>query len=97
MDAVETSGAVPAEVMGLWRREVITAPGFRDETTQVVWLQTPRWYADLRVKADRPGPRAPDGFAAYPDEALIALAGVQGFAGVLTASDGLCLWRRDLD
>jgi hypothetical protein len=88
---------VPSELMGLWRREVITAPGFRDDTTQVVWLQTARWYADLRVRVDRPGPKIAPGFSAYSDADLIALAKVQGFAGELTAADGVCVWRRDLD
>lgn len=88
---------VPDELRGLWRREVITAPGFRDETTQVVWLQTPSWYADLRVPADRPARLGADGFAAYSDAELIACAKVQGFAGQLRVADGVCYWRRDLD
>lgn len=87
---------VPADHTGLWRREVITAPGYRDETTRVLWLQTRSWYADLRVPADRPPPRG-EGFAAYGDAELIALAKIQGFAGQLTAKDGICFWRRDLD
>lgn len=91
------TGAVPSDVMGLWRREVKTAPGFRDETTQVFWLQTSCRYADLRVRADRPGPRAGDGLSAYSDEELVALAQTQGFAGPLEVSGGVCLWRRDLD
>jgi hypothetical protein len=88
---------VPHELRGLWRREVITAPGFRDETTQVVWLQTGSWYADLRVPADRPSRPGADGFAAFGDDDLIACAKVQGFAGQLTVADGVCYWRRDLD
>ncbi|MDR3511239.1 MAG: hypothetical protein P4L73_06375 [Caulobacteraceae bacterium] len=88
---------VPADHRGLWRREVITAPGFRDETTRVLWLQTRTWYVDLRVPADRPAARAGDGFAAYDDAELLALARVQGFAGELAAADGVCFWRRDLD
>lgn len=91
------AGEVPYEVRGLWRREVITAPGFRDETTQVVWLQTQSWYADLRVAADRPFRPGADSFAAYDDDELKAMAGVQGFAGQLTVADGVCFWRRDLD
>jgi hypothetical protein len=88
---------VPAELMGLWRREVIIAPGLRDETTQVFWLQTPTWYADIRVAADRPGPRSPAGFAGFRDAELLELAKIQGFAGELSAGGGICLWRRDLD
>jgi hypothetical protein len=92
------SDPVPAALTGLWRREEIFAPeGFRDTTTRVFWLQTSRYYADIRVPLDRPIQPGARGFDDYPDENLIALARVQGFAGVLTAADGVCLWRRDLD
>lgn len=90
------SSPVPPEYNGLWRREVITAPGFRDETTQVLWLQTGTWYVDLRVPADRPPARA-GGFGDYSAAELSALARIQGFAGELAAVDGICLWRRDFD
>ncbi|WP_304177478.1 hypothetical protein [Phenylobacterium aquaticum] len=89
---------VPPDLNGLWRREVITTPaGYRDETTRVLWLQTRSWYADLRVRADRPSRPGATGFADYTDAELIGLAAQQGFAGELTAQDGVCLWRRDLD
>jgi hypothetical protein len=89
---------VPPELTGLWRREVITTPaGYRDETTRVLWLQTRSWYADLRVRADRPARPEATGFADYTDAELVQLAAVQGFAGQLTAQDGVCLWRRDFD
>jgi hypothetical protein len=87
---------VPAALSGVWRREVLTAPGRRDETTRVFWLQTRSWYADIRVKADRPRRPVRD-FTDYDDAELVQLAGSQGFCGQLTASDDTCLWRRDLD
>jgi hypothetical protein len=90
------SDFVPDDHTGLWRREVITAPGYRDETTRVLWLQTRSWYADLRVPIDRPPARG-EGFGAYSDGELIALAKIQGFAGQLSAAGGVCFWRRDLD
>lgn len=89
---------VPADLTGLWRREVITTPaGYRDETTRVLWLQTCSWYADIRVPADRPTPAGATGFADFSDAELLQLAAIQGFAGQLSAADGVCLWRRDLD
>lgn len=90
------SAFVPSDHRGLWRREVITAPGFRDETTRVLWLQTRSWYVDLRVPVDRPA-AAGEGFGAYDEAQLLALARIQGFAGELAAADGVCFWRRDLD
>ncbi len=92
------SAHVPPDLTGLWRREVITTPkGYRDETTRVLWLQTRSWYADIRVKADRPKREGATGFADYTDAELIQMASVQGFAGELTATGNVCLWRRDLD
>lgn len=89
---------VPADLTGLWRREVITTPaGYRDETTRVLWLQTRSWYADIRISADRPTPAGATGFADFVDAELLQLAAIQGFAGQLSAADGVCLWRRDLD
>lgn len=92
---------VPEACRGLWRREVITAPGFRDETTRVLWLQTETWYADLRVPIDRPGPPTSgakvEGFGAYSEAELIALARMQGFAGQLSVAGDVFFWRRDLD
>lgn len=87
---------VPPELTGLWRRELITGPGLRDDTTQVVWLQTRSWYADLRVPADRPLTRSQD-LGQYGPEDLARLLQVQGFAGELAVTEDRCLWRRDLD
>jgi hypothetical protein len=87
---------VPPEYTGLWRREVITAPGLRDETTQVLWLQTSTWYVDLRVPAERPAARGA-GFTDLTAAELLELATIQGFAGELAAADGICIWRRDFD
>jgi hypothetical protein len=90
--------ATPVELRGLWRREEIFTPsGHRDATTQVLWLQTERFYADIRVPVDRPLRSGEGGFEPYSDEELIKLAAMQGFAGVLTANADVCLWRRDLD
>jgi len=86
---------VPPEYTGLWRREVITAPAFRDETTQVLWLQTRSWYADLRVPIDRPA--AGPGYSGCGPVELEALGKIQGFAGELAVTDGIALWRRDFD
>jgi len=87
-----------AHLAGLWRREVITTPsGERDETTRVLWLQSRSWYADIRIKADRPHRPEARGFGDYTEAELVALAETQGFAGELAAANGVCLWRRDLD
>jgi hypothetical protein len=91
------TASVPAELTGLWRRELITAPGLHDESTRVFWLQTRRHYVDIRVPADGPAAQGRDRLAAFGADELLRLARIEGFAGELTATDGVCAWRRDLD
>lgn len=92
------SDAVPPELTGVWRREVITTPdGLHDATTRVMWVQTRSWYADIRVPATRPNRPGAAGFNDFSADELKALAGVQGFAGQLSVTPERCAWRRDLD
>lgn len=88
---------VPAELVGVWRRRSLVTPDGRDETTQVVWVQTESWYADLRIPA---GPLVRTDVRRLEDcnaVELVALAQIQGFAGQLSVDGGVCSWRRDLD
>ena len=92
------STPVPEAARGLWvREEIFTSSGYSDTTTRVMWLQTRGLYADLRVPADRPACAGALGFVDLSDADLLALARVQGFAGVLSVTGDVCLWRRDLD
>ncbi|WP_300577145.1 hypothetical protein [Phenylobacterium sp.] len=92
------SAKVPAEVTGVWRRELITAPGgYRDDTTRVFWVQADSWYGDIRLKIDIPRKAGATSFADFDDAELVELAKAQGFAGQLTVTPEMCAWRRDLD
>ncbi len=92
------SAKVPPEVTGVWRRELITAPGgYRDETTRVFWVQADSWYGDVRLKIDIPRKAGATSFADFSDAELVELAKAQGFAGQLTVTPEMCAWRRDLD
>jgi hypothetical protein len=89
---------VPPGLTGVWRRELITtASGHRDAATHVFWLQTRSWYGDIRIPPTRPARPSVETFDAYSSQELEALAGMQGFAGQLTADERVCVWRRDLD
>lgn len=89
---------VPPEVRGVWRRVELSAPnGVLDVTTEVVWLQTRRLYADIRIPADRPARPGAVSFDAYSEDELVRLAAMEGFAGALHVDRDICLWRRDLD
>jgi hypothetical protein len=68
-----------------------------DSTTRVLWLQTQSLYADLRVPAGldcRPEVR---GFEDLDHAELVALAGLNGFAGTLDFDGAICRWHRELD
>jgi hypothetical protein len=82
----------------LWRRTAFFTPaGPAGEGAKVLWLQTERLYADIRIPPDRPVRLEAEGFSHYDDEALVRLCAMQGFAGVLSVEADTCLWRRDLD
>jgi hypothetical protein len=88
---------VPPELTGLWRRSIMVFPdGSTDTTTEVLWLQTRLMFGDIRVPAERPKSSG-DGFGAYTDADLLALAAMQGFGGVLEVEADICRWRRQFD
>jgi hypothetical protein len=82
---------------GLWTRSLIILPdGTRDETSAVTWLQGPALYADLRVPAGRPDFHAADlGALSFADCQWLATQ--HGFAGLLSAQDGVFSWHREID
>lgn len=96
-----SSAAVPARYHGLWRRELLAAPGLHDTATTVFWLQAPHWHADLRMPPGRPDFSGVASLAACSPAQRAWLATQQGFAGItLVRADGgreLCSWRRLLD
>lgn len=83
---------------GLWRRTLIVWPdGRADTATEVVWLQGPRRFADLRIPAGRP---ASAGVAWLRDldwTMLRFMARQEGFFGELAVSDSVGAWQRVFD
>lgn len=92
--------AVPTieNLTGLWTRSLIAWPdGRRDSTTQVLWLQGPGFYADLRQPEGLPDFSRTRRLADVTDEQLTWLARQEAFAGELHF-DGDCFeWKRDID
>lgn len=75
---------VPERYRGVWQRTLLQAPGVRDETTFVRWLQAGLWHADLRVPADA--------------HALAQRTGFCGLTEVTDEPRGeVCAWRRRFD
>jgi hypothetical protein len=83
--------SVPAEFVGAWRRAGLTVDGRRDrDRCEVLWLQGPDFYADIRVpKApEREGP--PSGAAAVFDAAW-------AFAGIADWVPPVMTWHHYID
>lgn len=77
--------SVPEAYQGVWKRSLLqTSSGHEDRTTQVLWLQTAQFHADLRV----------------PDPAPLTLlerTGQSGFAGITQVHGDRCQWHRIID
>ena len=82
---------VPAAYRGVWQRTLLETPEGRDTSTQVHWLQTDGWHADLRVPQGV-DPATPAGRAQ-----------LQGFCGLTRITPGaggqpdVCTWHRRWD
>jgi hypothetical protein len=93
----EQPAPVPDAYLGVWNRTLLETAGGRDERSQVWWLQTPRWHADLRIPAGRPDFSGVNRLADCDDAQLAWLARQQGFCGVTQVDGDDCTWHRQLD
>lgn len=88
---------VPAHYLGVWQRRLLETPTLHDDTTQVFWLQTALWHADLRIPANRPDFGRASRLDQCSDAQLAWLATQQGFAGITQVQDTRCTWQRHTD
>jgi hypothetical protein len=88
---------VPQRYQGVWRRTLLTAPEVYDDRTLVLWMQTARWHADLRIPADRPDCSGCTSLAECSRAQLLCLLKQEGFAGITTVNGTSCEWRRQMD
>jgi hypothetical protein len=89
--------AVPVEYLGVWKRTLLRTPKFEDTTTQVFWMQTKSWHADIRIPHNRP---ACSGRATLKDlrrGELLGLTAQQGFSGTTQVGGDICRWLRQHD
>ena len=73
-----------------------TGDGCRDTTTVVLWLQTQKLFADLRIPSPTPAASCACVEDCSPQQ-LQELAAQQGFAGVTEVVSDICTWNRELD
>jgi hypothetical protein len=88
---------VPPAYVGVWKRTLLRAPGVEDSSSQVYWLQTRSWHADVRVPAGRPACTGARNLHDLGRADLLALANQQGFSGVTVVEGDICRWLRQHD
>lgn len=88
---------VPERYFGVWQRSLLQTAGESDTSSRVFWLQSQRFHADLRIRADRPVLPAGLGLDEISLEHARALARQGGFAGSTQVAGHLCSWQREID
>jgi hypothetical protein len=93
----QTQRHVPSWLSGVWTRDWIEERGRRSSTLDVHYLQTPTFFADVRIPLDRPKFPHAGAFADLSDQELHALAQQRGFAGNTTLVGGIATWHHQVD
>jgi len=89
--------ALPSWFTGVWTREWIERKGVRTDLFDVHFLQTPTFFADVRLPRDRPTFAQARSFADLKDAELLQLARQRGFAGSTTISGDRATWHHEID
>jgi hypothetical protein len=86
------------DVRGLWRRTIYRrADAMLDTSTEVYWLQGPRYFADIRQPVERISFAGVRCLRDLGDAQLAWLALQDAFAGNLQLNGALAWWRRSID
>ena len=89
--------AVPVGYLGVWKRTLLRTPKFEDTTTQVFWMQTKSWHADIRIPHDRPTCSGKTTLKDLTRNELLGLTAQQGFSGTTHVEANICRWQRQYD
>jgi hypothetical protein len=82
---------LPIELVGAWRRSGLFLDGVRKvDYCDVIWLQTPEWYADIRLLIDPTATPPVDGVPAFFYREF-------SFAGPASWSDPIITWDHRVD
>jgi hypothetical protein len=97
-EQLSETAPVPERYLGVWQRLILqTDMQPCDITTQVFWLQTSAWHADLRVPYPRPDFSGAARLQQCQREQLDWLATQQGFVGITHVQESTCQWQRHAD
>jgi hypothetical protein len=92
----DSSTAVPDWLRGVWSREWIQEGKAKSNTLDVHYLQTPTYFADMRIPKDRGRFPNAKSFADLTDQELRRLARQNGFTGLTTTSGNIATWNHDI-
>jgi hypothetical protein len=91
------TSTIPTWLAGVWKRLSLETEDGRDTTTQVIYLQTPSCYGDLRIPVDRPELGDRTSLTDLTTAEILALSKQQGFSGIAIVNDNRCQWHRYID
>jgi hypothetical protein len=87
---------LPAWLWGERSRDWILRGNVKSSTLDVHYLQTPTYFADIRIPKIRSGISAAQSFADLTDQQLRLLAGQNGFTGRTTMAGTVATWSDDI-
>jgi len=94
--AHDSTATVPDWLRGVWTREWIQEGKAKSNTLDVNYLQTPTYFADIRIPKDRTRFPNAKSFADLTDQQLRLLARQNGFTGLTTTSGPVATWNHDI-
>jgi hypothetical protein len=94
--AHDSTAAVPTWLRGVWTREWIQKGKAKFNTLDVHYLQTPTYFADIRIPKDLVRLPKAKSFADLTDQELRLLARQNGFTGLTTTSGAVATWNHDI-
>jgi hypothetical protein len=95
-EAYGSSIQVPTWLRGTWSREWLQEGKEKSSTLDVHYLQTPTYFADIRILKDRTGISNARSFTDLTDEQLRLLAGQNGYTGRTTLAGTIATWHEDI-
>lgn len=91
------SAVTLADLQGIWRRTVLTAPGIEDRETAVYWAQGPTLHVDLRIAPGCQIQSGVQGLSALGRGEQEIMRSFEGFAGTTSVAGSVCTWARRIN
>jgi hypothetical protein len=83
---------LPSWLQGEWTRDWIQRGSAQSDTLDIHYLQTPGFFADIRIARGRSGLTGAKSFADLTDAQLKLLAGQNGLEGITTLASDVATW-----